>query len=453
MEMKAVNTTDPVRRNETPDRYGQYPRLSGQQLAAVAAYGQRRPTRQGEVLYDQGEEGYDFVVVLDGRVALLGGYGGEQHLVGVHGPRRFLGELGLLSGQEAVLAAVVLERGEVLVVPLERVRELFSRHPTLGDLVLRSYLLRRSLAIEDGASVGIVGSRSLTDTRRLRGFAARNRLRQRWIDSDDRRAEAPLRELGVAPQQTLVVLWRGEPGPGNPSNAELARMIALLVPSSGETVCDLVLVGVGAGELAAVVHAAADGLAAVGLAAISPELLPGSLFWIEGYPGFPAGISEAELRACSRAGRHPGSPGRTAGREDRDRAGRWPRCRHPRRRQRDRRPPGRRRRWQCQAHRTPPGRVRGDGHPLRPAADGRPAQGRQAAAQREPAVRPHERERRRFLPGARRRAALGLAARQRCRFGALITPEVATTPRSSRASTGGWCSGRRRCGAQRARPP
>jgi thioredoxin reductase (NADPH) len=303
MEMRVVNTSDPVRRNETPDRYGQYPRLSGQQLAAVAAYGQRRPTRQGEVLYDQGEKGYDFVVVLDGRVAVLGGYAGEQHLAGVHGPRRFLGELGLLTGQGAVLAAVVLEPGEVLVVPLERVRELFSWHPTLGDLVLRSYLLRRSLAIEDGASMGIVGSSSLTDTRRLRGFAARNRLRQRWIDSDDRRAEAPLRELGVAPQQTMVVLWRGEPAPGNPSNAELARMIALLVPSSGETVCDLVLVGVGAGELAAVVHAAADDLAAVALAAISPELLPGSLYWIEGYPGFPAGISEAELaeRAAAQA--------------------------------------------------------------------------------------------------------------------------------------------------------
>jgi thioredoxin reductase (NADPH) len=301
-----VNTTDPMAGNETADRYGQYPRLSGRQLAAVAAYGQRRPTRRGEVLYDQGEEGYDFVVVLDGRVAVLGGYGGEQHLVGVHGPGRFLGELGLLSGQGAVLAAVVLERGEVLVVPPERVRELFTRHPTLGDLVLRSYLLRRSLAIEDGASMGIVGSRSVTDTRRLRGFAARNRLRQRWIDPDDRRAQAPLRELGVAPQQTLVVLWRGQPGPGNPSNAELARMIALLVPSSGETVCDLVLVGVGvgAGELAAAVDAATDGLAAVALAAISPELLPGCLYWIEGYPGFPAGISEAELaeRAAVQAG-------------------------------------------------------------------------------------------------------------------------------------------------------
>ena len=304
MEMMVVNTTDPMAGNETADRYGQYPRLSGRQLAAVAAYAERRPTRRGEVLYDLGEEGSDFVVVLDGLVAVVGGDGGEQHLVGVHGPGRFLGELGLLSGQGAVLAAVVLERGEVLVVPPERVRELFSRHPTLGDLVLRSYLLRRSLAIEDGARMGIVGSRSVTDTRRLRGFAARNRLRQRWIDPDDRRAQAPLRELGVAPQQTLVVLWRGQPGPGNPSNTELARMIALLVPSSGETVCDLVLVGVGTCELAAVVDAATDGLAAVALAAISPELLPGCLFWIEGYPGFPAGISEAELaeRAAVQAG-------------------------------------------------------------------------------------------------------------------------------------------------------
>jgi thioredoxin reductase (NADPH) len=304
MEMMVVNTTDPMPGNETADRYGQYPRLSGRQLAAVAAYAERRPTRRGEVLYDQGEEGYDFVVVLDGRVAVLGGDGGEQHVVGVHGPGRFLGELGLLSGQGAVLAAVVLERGEVLVVPPERVRELFSRHPTLGDLVLRSYLLRRSLAIEVGARMGIVGSRSVTDARRLRGFAARNRLRQRWIDPDDRRAQAPLRELGVAPQQTLVVLWRGQPGPGNPSNTELARMIALLVPSSGETVCDLVLVGVGTGELVAVVDAATDGLAAVALAAIAPELLPGCLFWIEGYPGFPAGISEAELaeRAAVQAG-------------------------------------------------------------------------------------------------------------------------------------------------------
>ena len=73
------------------------------------------------------------------------------------------------------------------------------------------------------------------------------------------------------------------------------------MPSSGETVCDLVLVGVGTGELAAVVDAASDGLAAVALAAISPELLPGCLYWIEGYPGFPAGSQKRSwpsVRPC-----------------------------------------------------------------------------------------------------------------------------------------------------------
>lgn len=304
--MMAVKPTDLLAGNETADHHGQYPRLSGRQLEAVAAYAERQPTHRGEVLYDQGEDGYDFVVVLDGLVAVFGGYGGEQQLAGVHGRRRFLGDLSLLTGQGAVQAAVVLEPGEVLAVPPERARELFSRHPALGDLVVRSCILRRALAIEDGARMGIVGSRSLTDTGRLRRFAGRNRLRRRWIDpDDDRRAQAPLRELGVTSQQTLAVLWRGEPGPDNPSNTELARMIALLVPSSGETECDLVLVGAGTGELAAAVHAATDGLAAVALAAIAPDLLPGSSFWIQGFPGFPAGIPEAEL--AERAAEHPGA--------------------------------------------------------------------------------------------------------------------------------------------------
>ena len=39
----------------------------------------------------------------------------------MHGPRRFLGELGLLTGQAAFFTAVVREAGEVLSVPVEQV--------------------------------------------------------------------------------------------------------------------------------------------------------------------------------------------------------------------------------------------------------------------------------------------------------------------------------------------
>jgi hypothetical protein len=121
------------------------------------------------------------------------------------------------------------------------------------------------------------------------------------------------------------------------------RSPAFRPPAAATT--HLVLVGVGAGELAAVVHAAADGLAAVALAAISPELVPGCLFWIEGYPGFPAGSQKRSWpsgRPCRPA---PWPPRRCSWPGDHDRAGRGRRCRHPGRRQRDRHLPGRRRRW------------------------------------------------------------------------------------------------------------
>src|SRR4029453_19047857 len=42
-------------RAETPDLYGAYPRLSEHQIAALAALGGRRATREGEVLYREGE--------------------------------------------------------------------------------------------------------------------------------------------------------------------------------------------------------------------------------------------------------------------------------------------------------------------------------------------------------------------------------------------------------------
>ena len=51
----------------------------------------------------------------------------------VHGPGRFLGELGLLTGQVAFFTAIVLDPGEVLEVPADRLREWLLRDPAFGD--------------------------------------------------------------------------------------------------------------------------------------------------------------------------------------------------------------------------------------------------------------------------------------------------------------------------------
>ncbi|MET1040668.1 MAG: FAD-dependent oxidoreductase [Acidimicrobiales bacterium] len=292
-----VPTADPAPLPETPDLQGAYPRLSDEQVQILSAHGERRATRPGEILYRTGDENYDFFVVLAGTVAVVEQEdGGAERVVAVHGPGRFLGELSLLCDQAALLTAVVHEPGQVLAVPVERLRELVSQDPALGDLVLRAYLLRRSILIELGVGLRIIGSRFSSDTKRLLEFAARNLVPHRWIDLErDREAEELLSQLGVKPEDTPVVIWRGEQVLRNPSNPELARSIGLLDPSSGSISCDLVVVGAGPAGLAAAVYGASEGLTTVVLDGVATGGQAGTSSRIENYLGFPSGISGSEL--------------------------------------------------------------------------------------------------------------------------------------------------------------
>jgi thioredoxin reductase (NADPH) len=288
---------DLTARIETPDRYGAFPRLSDAQIEALAPRGQRRRTEVGEVLIREGDEGYDFFVVLTGKVANCEGYRtDDQRLISVHGSRRFLGELSLFTGQPAFLTSVVVEPGEVLAVPAEQIREAVAQDPALGDLILRAYLIRRSILIGLGAGIRIIGSRFSPDTRRLREFAARNRLPYRWIDlEDDPQAEELLGHLRVGPRETPVVICPGGQVLRNPSNAELARVVGLPAPTMTEATCDLAIVGAGPAGLAAAVDAASEGLVTIALDAVATGGQAGTSSKIENYLGFPAGISGGEL--------------------------------------------------------------------------------------------------------------------------------------------------------------
>ena len=103
--------------------------------------------------------------------------------------------------------------------------------PRFGDLILRAYLLRRSILIGLGVGLRIVGSKYSQDTRRVRDFAARNRLPYRFLDLQaDPSAEALLAQFGVTPQDTPVVIVHGRLL-RNPGNAELAAAVGLPAPS------------------------------------------------------------------------------------------------------------------------------------------------------------------------------------------------------------------------------
>ncbi|MCW2601227.1 MAG: Thioredoxin-disulfide reductase [Frankiales bacterium] len=278
---------------ETSDRTGSYPRLSEDQLALLSQHGEERPVSAGEVLYREGQRCHEFFVVLDGSVALRSG----DDTLSVHRRGRFLGGVGLLTGQPLLLTAVVQEPGSVLAVPVARLLTVTEQDPALGNLILHAYFARRSLLISLGAGLRIVGSRYSPDTRRLCEFAARNRMPFRWLDLErDAEAESLLREVGVRPEEAPVVMWNASYVLRNPSNADLAAQLGLEPQRTSPTgVADVVIVGAGPAGLAASVYAASEGLETVAVDLIATGGQAGTSSRIENYLGFPAGISGAEL--------------------------------------------------------------------------------------------------------------------------------------------------------------
>jgi len=213
---------------ETPDRDGLSPRLSPKQIEALARVGDRRRLAAREPLVGADEEpGADFVVVLSGAVALVDGYGEENRVRNVHGPGRFLGGLGILRGAAMLLTPVAVGDCEVLTVPPERLRGALDADPHLRDIVLRTYLLRRSHLIGQTA-VKIVGSRASRETQRLREFLTARDVVHSWLDLDtDEHAAALLERLGIGPEETPVAITRDRRVLRNPSEAELAAALDL----------------------------------------------------------------------------------------------------------------------------------------------------------------------------------------------------------------------------------
>jgi thioredoxin reductase (NADPH) len=281
---------------ETPDLHGAYPRLSDDQISALAEHGHRRATSDGEVLLRTGERSDNFYVLLSGQAVVVDDAAEQPRVLRVHGPGRFLGELSVITRQVEYVTTLVRVPGEVLVVPADRLRALVLGDPHVGDLILRAYLARRGLLIEEGSGIRIIGSRFSPDTWRLRAFAARNRVPHRFVDLEgDATAESVLERLQVAPSDApIVALGRGRLL-RNPSNLDLARALGLRQMSAEHVVADLAVVGAGPAGLAAAVYGASDGLNTVVLDAVATGGQAATSARIANYLGFPSGISGSEL--------------------------------------------------------------------------------------------------------------------------------------------------------------
>ncbi|HUB40116.1 MAG TPA: FAD-dependent oxidoreductase [Streptosporangiaceae bacterium] len=270
--------------------------LTDDDIAMLRRFGEVRPTQAGDVLFREGDRERNLFVILSGRMKLCDHQAGAERDLATWGARDFVAGLGLLTGERYFTTGVVVDPGEMLVVPAHKLQRLISRDQVLGDLVVRTMLARRDWILKRRAGLRIIGSRSQPDTRRLLDFAARNRLPHVWLDLDaDPAADVVLRRHDTRRDQTPVVVMRGGQMLSRPSNAELARAAGIGTAPKPGVIYDVAIIGAGPAGLAAAVYGASEGLSTVVVDDVAVGGQIGTTSKIENYLGFPVGISGTEF--------------------------------------------------------------------------------------------------------------------------------------------------------------
>jgi len=79
-----------------------FPTLTLDQITRIAAHGQLRSIRPGEVLVEAGARVVPFFVVTSGQVEVVLPSGRTETFIAVHGPGQFTGEVNMLSGRVTI---------------------------------------------------------------------------------------------------------------------------------------------------------------------------------------------------------------------------------------------------------------------------------------------------------------------------------------------------------------
>ena len=267
-----------------------FPRLSTGQIALLTPFGKLSKYKKGETIWKAGQKDLCMCVVIKGGMDILDGR--TNAYVATHRKGSFSGDVDILSGRPSLVHAVAATDLELLKVPAECVRTIVAEQPDLGTLILKAYLMRRAILMEQtNFGLLVFGSRYCPDTLRIREFLARNHIPMVWEDLEASPAtDKMLKEFNVLPDETPVVMLMDGTVLSVPTNRDLAVKLGIKRPVE-DRIYDLVIVGAGPAGLAAAVYGASEGLSTLLVDSNSPGGQAGTSSRIENYMGFPTGVS------------------------------------------------------------------------------------------------------------------------------------------------------------------
>jgi thioredoxin reductase (NADPH) len=276
-----------------------FPRLSEAQIALFAAQAERRRYPAGAVIAPAGTQHVGCLVVLSGALEIVKREGAQARSVATIDPNQFSGEFSMLGGRRSFFDIAARTDTELLVLSEAKLRLALAADAELGELFLRTLILRRRFLVERGlGGVQLLGSRHSADTLRLREFLTRNSHPYLYLDVEQEPGAAALLErLHLGPADVPVVLWGEAKVLRNPSIREVAASLGLSAEPDSDQIYDFAVVGGGPAGLAASVYAASEGLSVIVLDSQAPGGQAGTSSRIENYLGFPTGVTGQELAA------------------------------------------------------------------------------------------------------------------------------------------------------------
>src|SRR5438552_9217227 len=274
-----------------------FPKLDDAQTAQLAAFGEQRRARPGEVLFDQGDADHGVFVVLDGSIEIVGVSNGDEASLRVLERGAFTGEINQLSGRRSLVQCRAREASTLLEISRANLQRMMQTDTALGEVFLSAFLLRRVYLITHSVGDAVLfGSSHSGDTLRLRAFLTRNGHPHTYIDVErDPDFQTVLDHFEISVAEIPVLICRGQLVLRNPSNSEAAECFGLNAGIDEDGVYDLIVVGAGPSGLAAAVYGASEGLNVMVLESNAPGGQAGASSRIENYLGFPLGISGQDL--------------------------------------------------------------------------------------------------------------------------------------------------------------
>jgi thioredoxin reductase (NADPH) len=270
-----------------------FPYLDRADIAALRPLAELCSFEDGQIIFKAGDADLDLFVVESGGMEIINPSDDNRHIV-THGPGQFAGDIDLLTRRPVNVTAIARGSTRLLRVSGSRLREMLSKIPHLGEIMLIAAQERRRLLTETGVlGLKVVGPGKCRDTMLVREFLFKNFVPYTWYDSNSSQGQKLMAGWG-SPRKSPVIGFSDGRTMINPGLRDLAQGAGVWRHCPVDVV-DLAIVGAGPAGMTAAVYAASEGVSTVVLDRLGPGGQAAGSSMIENFIGFPSGLSGAEL--------------------------------------------------------------------------------------------------------------------------------------------------------------